>query len=96
MDITWNKLNYTTPDAFKDATEFKKCQKNHEEAEIIKDKMMEAAKRILDRAPTTEEASASTQEAITTAKIDELLKSGEGCDTKTSKMRVNCPRLKHL
>ena len=32
--------------------------------------MMEAAKRTLDQAPTTGEASTSTQEAITTAKID--------------------------
>ena len=39
--------------------------------------MMEAAKRTLDRAPTTGEASASIQEAITTAKIDELLKPKE-------------------
>ena len=39
--------------------------------------MMEAAKRTLDKAPTTGEASASTQEAITTAKINELLKPKE-------------------
>ena len=39
--------------------------------------MMEAAKRTLDQAPTTGEASTSTQEAITTAKIDELLKPKE-------------------
>ena len=77
MDDKWNELNYTTPDPFKDETEFKKCQKDHEEAEIIKDKMMEAAKRTLDRAPTTGEDRASTQEAITTAKIDELLKPKE-------------------
>ena len=38
---------------------------------------MEAAKRTLDKALTTGEASASTQEAITTAKIDELLKPKE-------------------
>ena len=77
MDDRWNVLNSTNPDPFKDETEFKKCQKDHEEAEIIKDKMMEAAKRTLDRAPTTGEASASIQEAITTAKIDELLKPKE-------------------
>ena len=74
MDDKWNELNYTTPDPFKDETEFKKCQKDHEEAEIIKDKMIKAAKRTLDRAPTTVEASTSIQEAITTAKINELLK----------------------
>ena len=74
MDDKWNELNYTTQDPFKNESEFKKCQKDHEEAEIFKDKMMEAAKRTLDRAPTTGEASASTQEAITAAKIDELLK----------------------
>ena len=74
MHNRWNALNSTDPDPFKDETEFKKCQKDYEEAEIIKDKMMEAAKRTLDRAPTTGEASASIQEAITTAKIDELFK----------------------
>ena len=74
MDDRWNVLNSTNPDPFKDETEFKKCQKDHEEAEIIKDKMIKAAKRTLDRAPTTVEASTSIQEAITTAKINELLK----------------------
>ena len=64
MDVGWNVLNSTDPDPFKDETQFKKCQKDHEEAENIKDKMMEAAKRTLDRAPTTGEASASIQEAI--------------------------------
>ena len=39
--------------------------------------MMEAAKRTLDRAPKTGEASTSTQEAISTAKIDKLLKPKE-------------------
>ena len=77
MDIAWNVLNSPDRDPFKDETEFKKCQKDHEKAKIIKDKMMEAAKRTLDRAPTTGEASTSTQEAITTAKIDELLKPKE-------------------
>ena len=77
MDNRWNVLNTTDPDPFKDETEFKKCQKDYEEADIIKDKMMEAAKRTLDQAPTTGEASTSTQEAITTAKIDELLKPKE-------------------
>ena len=77
MDSKWNELNYTTPDPFKDETEFRKCQNDYDDAKIIKDKMMEVAKRTLDRAPTTEEASASTQEAITTAKIDELLKPKE-------------------
>ena len=77
MDDRWNVLNSTDPDPFKDETEFKKCQKDHEEAEIIKDKMMEAAKRTLERAPTTGESNAATQEAISTAKIDELLKPKE-------------------
>ena len=60
----WNVLNSTDPDPFKDETEFKKCQKDYEEVEIIKDKMIEAAKCTIDRAPTTGEASASIQEAI--------------------------------
>ena len=60
MDNRWNVLNSTDPDPFKDKTEFKKCQKDYEEAKIIKDKMIEAAKRTLDKAPTTGEASAST------------------------------------
>ena len=77
MDNRWNVLNSTDPDPFKDETEFKKCQKDYEEAKIIKDKIMEAARPTLDKAPTTGEASASTQEAITTAKIDELLKPKE-------------------
>ena len=77
MNNKWNELNCTTLDPFKDETEFKKCKKDHEEAEIIKDTMLEAAKRTLDRAPTTGEASASIQEAIATAKIDELLKPKE-------------------
>ena len=77
MDNAWNVLNSPDRDPFKDETEFKKCQKDYEEAKIIKDKMIEAAKRTLDKAPTTGEASASTQEAITTAKIDELLKPKE-------------------
>ena len=77
MDVGWNVLNSTDPDPFKDKNEFKKCRKDYEEAKIIKDKMMEAAKHTLDKAPTTGEASASTQEAITTAKIDELLKPKE-------------------
>ena len=77
MDNRWNVLNSTDPDPIKDETEFKKCQKDYEEAEIIKDKMMEAAKRTLDNAPTTGEANAATQEAITAAKIDELLMSKE-------------------
>ena len=77
MDDKWNELNYTTPDPFKDETEFRKCQKDHEEAETIKDMMMEAAKRTLDRAPTTGESNAATQEAISAAKIDELLKPKE-------------------
>ena len=77
MDNRWNVLNSTDPDPIKDETEFKKCQKEYEKAKIIKDKMIEAAKRTLDKAPTTGEASASTQEAITTAKIDELLKPKE-------------------
>ena len=77
MDNRWNVLNSTDPDPIKDETEFKKCQKEYEKAKIIKDKMMEAARRALDKAPTTGEASASTQEAITTAKIDELLKPKE-------------------
>ena len=42
MDDKWNELNYTTPDPFKDETEFKKCQKDYEEAEIIKDKLLNA------------------------------------------------------
>ena len=77
MEDRWNVLNSTDPDPFKHETEFKKCQKEYEKAKIIKDKMIEAAKRTLDKAPTTGEASASTQEAITTAKIDELLKPKE-------------------
>ena len=77
MDVGWNVLNSTDPDPFKDKNEFKKCRKDYEEAKIIKDKMMEAARRTLDKAPTTGEASASTQEAITTAKINELLKPKE-------------------
>ena len=77
MDNRWNVLNSTNPDPFKDENAFNKYQKDHDEAEIIKDKMMEAAKRTLDRAPTTGEASASTKEAITTAKINELLKPKE-------------------
>ena len=77
MDVGWNVLNSTDPDQFKDETEFKKCQKDHEEAETIKDMMMEAAKRTLDRAPTTGESNAATQEAISAAKIDELLKPKE-------------------
>ena len=77
MDNRWNVLNATDPDPFKDETKFKKCQTDYEEAKIIKDKMMEAAKHTLDKAPTTGEASASTQEAITTAKINELLKPKE-------------------
>ena len=68
MDDRWNVLNSTNPDPFKDETEFKKCQQDYEEAEIIKDKKMEAAKRTLDKAPTTGENSITTQEAITTAK----------------------------
>ena len=43
-------------------------QKDYEDAIIIKDKMMEASKRTLDKAPTTGENSITTQEAITTAK----------------------------
>ena len=39
--------------------------------------MMEAAKHTLDKAPTTGENNAATQEAITAAKIDELLKPKE-------------------
>ena len=70
MDNRWNVLNSTNPDPFKDENAFNKYQKDHDEAEIIKDKMMEAAKRTLDRAPTTGEASTSIQDAITTAKID--------------------------
>ena len=77
MDNRWNVLNSTDPDPFKDETEFKKCQKDYEEAKIIKDKIMEAAKHTLHKAPTTGEARASTQEAITTANIDELLKPKE-------------------
>ena len=61
MDNRWNVLNSTDPDPFKDETEFKKCQKDYEEAKIIKDKMMEAAKRTLDKAPTNGEANAATQ-----------------------------------
>ena len=41
MDDRWNVLNSTDPDPFKDETEFKKCQKDYEEADIIKNKMME-------------------------------------------------------
>ena len=44
MDNRWNVLNSTDPDPLKDETEFKKFQKDYEEAESIKDKMMEAAK----------------------------------------------------
>ena len=77
MDDRWNVLNSTDPDPFKDKNEFKKCRKDYEEAKIIKDKMMEAAKHTLDKAPTTGEASTSIPEAITTAKIDELLKPKE-------------------
>ena len=60
MDNRQNVLNTTNPDPFKDETEFEKCQRDYEEAKIIKDKMMEAAKHTLDKAPTTGEASAST------------------------------------
>ena len=77
MDDRWNVLNSTDPDPFKDKNEFKKCRKDYEEAKIIKDKMMEAARRTLDKAPRTGEASTSIPEAITSAKIDELLKPKE-------------------
>ena len=77
MDNKWNVLNCADQDPFKDETEFMKCQKDYDDAKIIKDKMMEAAKRILDKAPTTGENNAATQEAITAAKIDELLKPKE-------------------
>ena len=42
MNNKWNELNCTTLDPFKDETEFKKCKKDHEEAEIIKDKLLNA------------------------------------------------------
>ena len=90
MDNKWNVLNCADTDPFKDETEFRKCQKDHEEAETIKDMMMEAAKRTLDRAPTTGESNAATQEAISATKIDELLKPKELLSSEMTKRLITC------